>query len=147
MFVDLDFQIGLAGHDVFEEVLDEGIRAAAEIGDIDAVEPLVLPNKLGGPEDLLAITPVHGLDVVQFIHLIQGQEVQGHGQDPQLPEFPVQIEVHAGVQGIVRPADDDHETAVGGERVHDFPASGHQPFAVSPLGRLAPADGLVQAEG
>ncbi len=66
-------------------------------------------------QDLLAEAPVHGLDFIQVVHLIDRQEVHGHGQDPQLPQFAVQVEVHARVQGVVGPADEDHEAAVLGK--------------------------------
>ena len=124
VLVNLDLQIRLAPHPVLEEVLDEGVGAAAEIGDVDAVEPGVLTDQFRHPEDFLAEAPVHGLDFVQMVHLVHGQKVHGQGQHPQLPQFPVQVEVHAGVQGVVGPADEDHEAAVGRQGMPGFPGPG-----------------------
>ena len=55
---------------------------------------------------------------------VQGQKVHGHGQDPQLPQLAVEVEVHARVQGVVGAADQDHEPAVGRQGGQDLPAPG-----------------------
>ena len=146
MLVDLDLQVRLAPHAVLEEVLDEGVGAAAEIGDEDAVEPGVVADEFRHPQDLLAEAPVHGLDFIQILHLIHRQKVHGQGQHPQLPQFAVQVEVHAGVQGVVGPADEDHEAAVGRQGIQDLPAPGAEAFVVGLLGRLGPAHGPVHPE-
>ena len=146
VFVDFDLEIRLAAHAVLEEVLDEGVGAAAEVGDEDAVEAGVAADVFGHAQDFLAEAPIHGLDFIQVPHLIHRQEVHGHGQDAQLPELAMQVEVHARVQGVVGPADEDHEAAVLGGGVEDFLAAGAEMLEVGLLGGDGPAHGPFDLE-
>ena len=147
MLVDFDLQIGLSSHRVSEKVLDEGVGAAAEIGDEDAVEARVLADVLRRAQDLLAETPVHGLDFVQVLHFVHRQEVHGHGQDPQVPELPVQIEVHARVKGVVGPADEDHGAVVRAAGCPGFPGPWPEGSHNKSAGRPGPFHGPVDRKG
>ncbi len=103
VLVDLELQEGLASRLLEEEVGDEGIRSAAEVGEVDRVQAGMVPDEPGRGQDLLARPPVH-LPEVRVVRVAQRQEVEGKGLHAEVADLGGQVHVQQVVAGIVAPA-------------------------------------------
>jgi len=94
------------------EVLEKGIGAATEIGEVEPEGMGKASDELCRPQDLRSKTPVH----VRKVAEIDGRHVQkvhGHGRDPDPGQIPPQPQVQPFIIEIVGPARHHHHRLVG----------------------------------
>ncbi len=107
VLVELEDQVGLGLHDVAVEVLHKGVRATAEVGEVDTVGTGVLLDQLGRAQDARAEAPVHVGEVAQ-VHAGRIQQVLGDRLDPQLRQALAQMEIEPLIVQVVGPAAHHH---------------------------------------
>jgi len=100
-------------------MLDEGIRAAAEIGQVQAEGAGPGLDPACRPQDLGAQTPVHRGEIRE-IHPGDVDEVHGQGGHPDLGQALPEPEVQAFVVEVVGAARHDHDGRMGIEAAEDF---------------------------
>lgn len=125
MLVDLKQQERLFAHFPAKETRVHGIVDAAEIRQIDGVEPRVPPDDVGGGKRALPHRKRHIAPRLAHIRRMeQIQQIAGDGLDAHAPQDAGKVQVGAGIVDVVGLAHQHHGLAVRPQSVERLPAEG-----------------------
>ena len=125
MLVDLKQQERLFAHFPDKETRVHGIVDAAEIRQIDGVEPRVPPDDVGGGKRALPHRKRHIAPRLAHIRRMeQIQQIAGDGLDAHAPQDAGKVHVGAGIVDVVGLAHQHHGLAVRPQSVERLPAEG-----------------------
>ena len=123
--VDLKQQERLFAHFPDKETRVHGIVDAAEIRQIDGVEPRVPPDDVGGGKRALPHRKRHIAPRLAHIRRMeQIQQIAGDGLDAHAPQDAGKVHVGAGIVDVVGLAHQHHGLAVRPQSVERLPAEG-----------------------
>ena len=107
VLVELQGEERLLAHDFLDEAQEETVRPAGEVREVDPVEVRVVADELGRGEDVLAVGPVHVLEIgVELLHVVR-EHVHRDDGEAEVGDLLRQREVRARVERAVGAADDD----------------------------------------
>ena len=127
VFVNFDGQRRLFAHNLLEIRRQEGIRAAAEIRDVERVQLRMIADEFARFQDALAVFPEHVRPVVADFHVLNRQKIHRNRQHAEIAQDLRQAEIDARIAAVINAADDDDGALLLAQRFQNFlPALDHR---------------------